>query len=183
MAEAVSERGYANTPVADVLSRAGVSRETFYEQVDNKQECFLAASDEGVAMLVAAVGEALGSTGPERGARGELIDLALSQYLSVLAAEPAVARTFLVEVYAAGPAALARRVVVQARFVDAVAELVGAHGNEQRFACEALVAAASALVTQRICAGRTAELLELHEPLLRFARTSLRAAGVGLAAG
>ena len=56
-----------------------------------------------------------------------------------------------------------------------------AKSEKQRFACEAVVAAASALVTQRVCAGLAEDMPELHRPLLRFARGSLEAAGVALA--
>jgi AcrR family transcriptional regulator len=180
MAEAVSELGYANTPVAEVLRRAGVSRETFYEQFANKEECFLAAYDASASTLLQAIGTALDSEPPATDAEDQ-VDRALTRYLGALAREPALARTFLVEVYAAGPAALARRVEIQSRFVGALIVQLEAKGEEQRFACEAVVAAASALATQRVCAGRTAHMQELHGPLLRFARGSLRAAGVGLA--
>ena len=181
MAEAVSELGYANTPVAEVLSRAGVSRETFYEQFANKEDCFLAAYDAGATTLLQAVGTALDSEPPARDA-GDRLDRALKRYLAALAREPALARTFLVEVYAAGPAALARRVEVQRRFTEALTIQLKAKSEKQRFACEAVVAAASALVTQRVCAGRAEDMQELHGPLLRFARGSLEAAGVALAA-
>jgi AcrR family transcriptional regulator len=177
MAEAVSELGYANTPVAEVLLRAGVSRETFYEQFANKEECFVAAYDASATVLLEAIGTAVASEPRARGTHDPL-DRALAHYLSALADEPAFARTFLVEVYAAGPAALARRVEVQRRFVDALAAQLKAKNQQQRFACEAVVAAASALVTQYVCAGRAAELAKLHGPLLRFARGSLAAAGV-----
>ncbi len=46
MAEAVGERGYAETTVRDVLERARMSRRTFYELFDNREECFLAAYDQ-----------------------------------------------------------------------------------------------------------------------------------------
>ena len=90
-----------------------------------------------------------------------------------------MAKTFLVEVYAAGPEALKRRVEVQQRFVDLIAMIVGAEDERQRFACEALVAAISQLVTQRVAVGRGAELEELGEPLRDLAGVMLE--GVGLA--
>lgn len=179
MAEAVSELGYANTPVAEVLRRAGVSRETFYEQFANKEECFLAAYDASATTLLQAIGTTLDSEPPARSA-GDQLDRALGRYLAALASEPALARTFLVEVYAAGSVALARRVEVQSRFVEALTAQLGAKNEVQRFACEAIVAAASALVTQRVCAGRTTDLQELHRPLLRFARSALAGAGIAL---
>jgi AcrR family transcriptional regulator len=158
MAEAVAERGYANTPVASVLRRARISRETFYEHFANKEECFLAAYDAAAATVLEGMGGAGGDAS---------LDGALRAYLQTLRSEPAIARTFLVEVYAAGDAALARRVEVQRRFTEAVAALVGARTADQRFACEAVVAAISALVTQRVCAGDVDELDALHAPLMR----------------
>src|SRR5947199_4670753 len=104
MAEAVSELGYANTPVADVLRRAGVSRETFYEQFANKEECFLAAYDASATTLLNAMAAERVSEPPPR-SLGERLERALARYLQALAREPALARTFLVEVYAAGSAA------------------------------------------------------------------------------
>jgi len=177
MADAVAEQGYAKTTVADVLRRARVSRETFYEQFANKEDCFLAAYDAAAAIVageLAGDGESLAG-----GGLGETLDRLLGRYLTALASEPAIARTFLVEVYAAGPRALARRVEVQQRFVDFVAAIAGAEDERQRFACEAVVAAVSALVTQRVCAGQGAEIEDLRAPLAELAGSLM--ADVGLA--
>src|SRR5438874_4109885 len=43
--EVVAERGYAGATVGDVLRRARISRQTFYENFSNKEDCFLAAFD------------------------------------------------------------------------------------------------------------------------------------------
>src|SRR6195256_1200113 len=59
MAEAVAEKGYVGTAVADVIERAGVSRETFYEHFSSKEDCFLAAYDTGVEALHEVMGAAL----------------------------------------------------------------------------------------------------------------------------
>src|SRR2546423_10680376 len=140
MAEAVAEKGYVGTAVADVIERAGVSRETFYEHFSGKEDCFLAAYDTGAEALLEVMGAALvGSrAGPEK-----RLDRVLQAYFDALAAEPAFAHTFLIEVYAVGPRALERRAELQQRFVVTVAEIFGvessAHGSSQRFACQALV--------------------------------------------
>ncbi len=176
MAEAVAEHGYAKTSVAQVLKRAGVSRESFYEQFSNKEECFLAAYDAAASILLEVMSAGLADTpdpGPDGGDLLVTLSRLLETYLGALASEPAVARTFFVEVYAAGEAALARRVEVQARFVEAITAIVGARDEEERFACEALVAAISALVTQRVCAGRFDDIEDLHGPIVRLARTVL----------
>jgi len=119
MATAVGEKGYGAVAVADVIARAGVSRRTFYEHFDNKEECFLAAYDAGVESMLAAIDDAIGaaaSDGPLAIARA-----GTARYLETLAANPAFARTFLVEVLAAGPRALERRAAVHARFAEQLA--------------------------------------------------------------
>jgi len=177
MADAVAELGYAKASVAEIISRAGVSRETFYEQFENKEAAFLAAYDGAAQIVAHEMGDELGHLDEATTVEARL-EAILLRYLETLASEPAVARTFLVEVYAAGPEALARRVEVQQRFVDLIGTIAGASDDRQRFACEALVAAISALVTQRICAGRGSELRELHEPVLEYARATLATAGL-----
>src|SRR4051794_27068145 len=90
MADAAAEKGYANTVVADVVARAGVSRKTFYEQFPGgKAECFLASYDAGISGLIDLLGEHVGGTRPVR----EEIDTMLGAYLGALAAEPAWAKT------------------------------------------------------------------------------------------
>jgi AcrR family transcriptional regulator len=113
MVEAVAEKGYSKVAVADVIDRAGVSRKTFYEQFANKEQCFLAAYDAGVDPLMDAIDDALSALAPDwlAGARR-----AIEVYLAQLAASPAFARAFVIEVLGAGPAALERRGAVQQRF-------------------------------------------------------------------
>src|SRR4051794_24859038 len=57
MIEVVSERGYPETRVVDVIGVAGVSRKTFYELFDSKEDCFLAAYDVLVGNLVSDTAE------------------------------------------------------------------------------------------------------------------------------
>jgi len=123
MAEVVAERGYARVAVADVIERAGVSRKTFYEQFTNKEACFLTAYDAGVDTLVEAIDEAVADAAPDW---LEAIRAGAEVYLEMLAASPAFARTFHIEVLAAGDEALARRGAVQERFA---AQLEAVHGT------------------------------------------------------
>jgi len=167
MAQAAAEKGYVRTTVADVIKRAGVSRETFYQQFAGKEDCFLAAYETGAQLMLGAVAGALGEPA---GDPLERVGRGLRAYLETLAREPAIARTALIEVYGAGERALALRVEQQARFADAVAGALGARTDAGRFACEAFVAAVSALVTNRVAQGRTEELPQLHGPLMDLLR-------------
>ena len=51
MVEAVSRHGFAGTTLRELVALAGVSRTTFYEHFENKQDCFLQALDELVSRL------------------------------------------------------------------------------------------------------------------------------------
>jgi AcrR family transcriptional regulator len=91
-------KGYEATSVEDLLRTSGVSRATFYEQFDDKSDCFRAATEEIVAGAVAAVtAELRGDGGAEERTRA-----ALAAFVRVVVAQPAAARTCLVESYAAG---------------------------------------------------------------------------------
>ena len=107
MIEVVSERGYPETRVVDVIGVAGVSRKTFYELFDSKEDCFLAAYDVLLGNLLS---EATNSFESRHGAAwAEKAGSALQSLLEHLAAHPDEARFAIVEVLAAGPKALARR--------------------------------------------------------------------------
>jgi AcrR family transcriptional regulator len=168
MAEAVAEKGYAATTVADVVGRAGVSRKTFYEHFSDKEDCFLAAYDACVDILMTRVVDAREGTG----SWSEAMRSSLHSYLEVTASEPALARTFFVEVLAAGPRALERRAEVHERFAELSRNL---HERARRDhpqlpelppeAYNAMVGAINELVFEFVRSGRTAELTKLEEPI------------------
>jgi AcrR family transcriptional regulator len=114
VAGAVAERGYASVAVADVIERAGVSRKTFYEHFANKEECFLAAYDAGVAVVLGAIDAAVAAAPHPYAAAAA----GTEAYVETLSANPALARAFFLEVLGAGPEALARREVVLERFTE-----------------------------------------------------------------
>ncbi|MFE2995811.1 TetR/AcrR family transcriptional regulator [Nocardia sp. NPDC059246] len=171
LAEAMAENGYVGTPVAAVIKRAGVSRETFYEQFRSKEDCFEAAYERAAELMLTGILTATGSEFDGE-TRTERIERVLGAYLDALAGQPAYARLFLVEVYAVGPEAIARRTQLQETFVAMVADVLGADTEEQRFACQTLVAALSAMVTARVAVGDLDGLRELREPLLDLVRRS-----------
>jgi len=167
MAGAVAEKGYAHMAVADVVSGAGVSRETFYQHFADKEDCFLAAFDLVVDAVRQTMVEAVAGGPADPLSR---YDRALRAYLDLLCTEGATARVFLVDVYAAGPRAVARRRQVMEEFVDVIAEIFAARTASDRFACEALVAATSAMVTVRVAAGEFDQLPGLRPQLVELAR-------------
>jgi len=146
IAEVVAAKGYGAATVADVIERAGVSRKTFYEHFRDKEACFLAAYDAGVHVLMSTMR-----------AGGEDARRRIRAYLETLAGEPAFARTFLIEIGAAGPRALARRQEVHEAFATLVGEAPDA------LAC---VGAINEVVIRLVSRGRTAELPALEDHLV-----------------
>lgn len=165
-ARAMAENGYSRTSVAVILKGAGVSRETFYEQFRSKEDCFEAAYERALQQLLARLIE-VRAAGAELDLQAR-ISWIFDVYLRHLADDPASARLFLVEVYAVGSAAIARRTELQHLFVDLLIDTFGAHSAAQQFACQSLVAATSAMVTGRIAVGDLDGLLELREPMLEL---------------
>ena len=174
--DAVAELGYVKATVADILGRAGVSRATFYRLFSDKEDCFQAAyqaSADLVASIMANELEQVRASG-ERDPLARL-DRVLGVYLLALKAAPALARVFLVEVYAAGPVAIEQRRESLEQFVDIVAEThrgeSGVLGTRpsQRFAAQAFVGAVSSLVTNAVGVGEINELPKLREPLMKLA--------------
>src|SRR6476660_10312168 len=55
MIDVVSERTRANATVAHVVARSGVSRRTFYEHFEDREDCFLAAFDDAIEKIAAVV--------------------------------------------------------------------------------------------------------------------------------
>jgi AcrR family transcriptional regulator len=170
MVQALAEKGYARTTVADVIARAHTSRETFYEHFENKQACFLAAYELAVLEMTATMRAPLSDSEQEPGARFEG---ALGAYLEAMASQPGLAHTFMIEVYGAGPEAWKRRSQVLDRFGEVVYELVReepaiAQLPDPRFAVRALVAAISSMVTGLIAAGDYAALPALRAPIMQL---------------
>ena len=163
---AVAERGYAAATIDDVVRGAGVSKKTFYEHFTDKLDCFLAAYEAASDELLEHVRGAQDAAEPEWLARTRA---GIHAYLRWLAAEPALARVFLIEIAAAGPEALERRERLRVRYAERMRELQVANSVPDEI-FHAVVAGADDLVVRRLREGR--DLLEL-EPILLYLQVSL----------
>lgn len=166
---AMAAKGYTATTVSDIIKGAGVSRQTFYEQFDSKQECFMASFARLQHHVVNQIFHA-----PAAGTPMQRFDTMLGTYLGALASAPDTARIYLVEVFAAGPAAISRRQQLQQEFVAGVADVFDARSQSDLFACQALVGAIAALVTHALVDGGPDAVLALREPLLELTERLMR---------
>ena len=172
LAEVMGEKGYGPTTVADVIGRAGVSRQTFYEQFSSKLDCFLATFDSAGEMLAAELGSLTDADGRDPLARFERL---FARYLDVLVAWSGFARLLLVERHAAGPEAIRRRAVLQERIAAALAEVLEVDDERGRFACAVLVAAVGSMVTEPLVTGDTDALRALQAPVVDLVAAALAA--------
>lgn len=145
MAHVVATVGYEETTVERVLVQAGVSRRTFYELFDDREDCFLAAYDEAMQNVLRIVTDAyLDGDVPER-----RIEHALEAFLDFLASEPELARMCVVEVFAAGSRARERRAALMERLAQLVQHALGElRGDDKldRLSAQALIGAVHELI-------------------------------------
>jgi AcrR family transcriptional regulator len=176
---AVAEKGYAATTIDDIVRGAGVSKKTFYEHFHDKLGAFLAAyeaaSDELYEHVRVAQDAASDPGASDPGAAPasnaedawlERTHAGIRAYLRWLAAEPALARVFLVEVAAAGPEALACRERLRDRYAGRMRDLQDSDSDVPAEIFHAVVAAADDLVVRRL--RESGDLLELEPVLLRL---------------
>jgi AcrR family transcriptional regulator len=171
MLEVVAERGYAAATVGAVLSRARISRQTFYEHFADKQDCFLAAFDRSADRFAQLIERSLGSANDPA---LERLDRIVAAYLDALAANPTLARIFMIEIYAAGAPAVDRRIARMEAFAAGLAESVTVRqrwrgGLDPLFVARSLTGALSTLVTERIHAGDMEALPGLRPQIVALA--------------
>ncbi len=108
--EAVQELGYARVSVAQIVSRARVSRKTFYEIFTGREDCFLAAFELGVSQARLLMSEAYErKSGWREGVRA-----ALASLLAFMEEEPGLTRLCVLEAPRAGEWASRRGAAVLA---------------------------------------------------------------------
>lgn len=172
LAEAIAEHGYAGTTIAHITREAAVSRRTFYEHFASKDECFVAAYDTVMEELRERVAE--GFAAADEWARG--VKAAIAAMLGFLSAEPSLARLCMVEALVAGPVVVERYDAAIQSFVpyfrsgrkDRPPEVLERLSPTTE---EALVGGMVSLISRRVLAGRTAELVDLLPDLVEFVLT------------
>lgn len=113
LAEVIAERGYREVSATDVIDRAGILPEAFYELFQDKETCFVEAYEEIITEAVYRTVEA----GSEAGdVWQEQVRAALKAFLEYVAENPSLARMCLVETLGAGPAQVTRYEDTIARF-------------------------------------------------------------------
>lgn len=168
MVEAVARHGYAGTTVRELVTLAGVSKTTFYEHFESKQDCFLATFEEIVSQVAVWVGEAYRSGGDFR----ERLIAGLATFMSLAENEPAAASLVAVESLTLGAAGVAHRERASESF-EALIQQSFNHSPSDRAVSpttvRAIVAGIRGVAYRRLRAGEGPALPGLVEPLVDWA--------------
>jgi AcrR family transcriptional regulator len=167
---AAAELGYSEMTVAEVVRRARVSRNVFYEHFADKQTAFVAALEAGEQLIFEHIAaRTCGTDAIDR------LRSSIRAYLEFLATEPEFARCFLIEVFAAGADAREHLYAARARFA---ADIATWHHRAQRDNPDwppvpsdiylALIGATHELVRARVRENRIHQLPELEHTAVRL---------------
>lgn len=170
LAEEVAVKGYRAVTVADIVRRAGIARNTFYDNFASKEACFLAAQDHAVGEALRRVVEAATEVDswPAR------VDAGLAAFLGYVASDPALARTCIVEALSAGPAAVARYEESLQAFIPLfrVGRTISPHGEDLPDTLEeTVIGGVFWIVYQRIILGEAEQIEQLRPELVEFSLT------------
>lgn len=167
MLELVGQEGYAATTVPQVVARARVSRNAFYELFEDKLDCFLALADELADEIL-----------------GQLLDTDVADWVSALRVglrrylnwwqdRPVWTRAYLLELPAAGPRAVEQRDRQYARFIEMFEALAAQARREQPtlpqlrlLNTRMIVLGVTELLVEQVRQGRTDRLTDLESELL-----------------
>lgn len=170
LAQETAEKGYRAVTVAHIVKRAGIARNTFYENFSSKKDCFLAAQEFAMSTALERVVTAAGEIDdwPQRVRAG------LTAFLIYVAEEPALARTCMVESLSAGPASVKYYEESQQAFVSLfqLGRNVSPHGGELPPTLEeALIGGVFWIVYQRLTGPEPSGIVELLPELTEFILT------------
>jgi AcrR family transcriptional regulator len=167
MLELVGEQGYAATTVPEVVARARVSRNAFYELFEDKLDCFLALSDE---LADEVLGQLVNTDATDW--ISALRD-GLRHYLNWWQERPVWSRAYLVELPAAGPPAVEQRDRQYARFIEMFGALAAWARREQPelpplrpLNVRMIVLGVTELLADQVRHGRASMLSELEDDLM-----------------
>jgi len=164
MAALLAEKGYSTVTIADIARQAHVSKRTFYEHFADKDACFIACYETLSEIVLRAIFDAMSSDLPW----SKRMRASTKAYLATLESQPALTRTLMMDIYAAGPQALQVRRKVLRRFADNLRRVVDQGRKENpklprlsQAMATAIIGGINELVLVAVEEGRADRLTEL----------------------
>jgi AcrR family transcriptional regulator len=159
----IDEVGYPATTVTQIISRAHVSRATFYQIFANRDDCFLVVFDETLSQAMRPAASAYaGAPSWRQGVRA-----ALGGLLVHMEEQPALARLWIIETLRGGQRVLDRRV----RALDRLARVIdeARHNGQHQppdSTAEGILGAIVAMLHRRLSQGGATPLTDLLGPMM-----------------
>jgi AcrR family transcriptional regulator len=180
MGRCVSERGYTETTIGDVVRVARTSRSVFYKHYADKEECFLETYKQMTKVRIRASLIAAAQVPDWK----DKLDAGIATYFQWMAEHPEVAVATVVEVHAAGRRALkarSRALRDWMRTIEGVSALAREAGVEiepGEAAYAAIILTAEAYVHEYALRGQLDHVVEKTADVQVLARTLFEQADV-----
>ena len=127
LATSISQRGYRDTTVADIVRNAKTSKRTFYDQFASKEECFVELLRANNEDLIARIRAAIDPDGDWE----QQVRNAVDAYVAHIASRPAITLSWIREAPALGDAALPLNRLAMEHLTDMVVDLTSGSGFER----------------------------------------------------
>jgi AcrR family transcriptional regulator len=161
------ERGYERISVQDVIEHAQASRATFYKHFEDKEDCFDQAYGDAVGWLY----RRLTAVAERQPSWREGLRAGLAELLEFCADQPNLARALLVEVHAAGGAALAEHDLLMERLsraIDGARREISSRQTPPPVTAPFMVGAIETLVRAKLMSDEPETAPEMLPGLLHF---------------
>jgi AcrR family transcriptional regulator len=101
LAASITEDGYRNTTVADIVRRARTSRRTFYEHFSDREACFIALLTDANAQMIRQISAAVDQNAPWT----SQVRQAVEAWIACAESQPAITLSWIRDVPSLGTAA------------------------------------------------------------------------------
>jgi AcrR family transcriptional regulator len=163
--EAVAEHGYNATTISRIAAAAKISRRTFYEHFEGKEDCFLAAYELIEAHVLDSMLAAPRADEPWP----DRVRARLAALLDVLSRDAAVSRVFLIEPLAAGGEIAARYRESMGLLAETLRPEPPPADLDMEVRDQILIGGAVTLIVRRLSAGSADRLPDLLPDLTELA--------------
>jgi len=161
MVSSCAEKSYPATTISDIVSRASISRTTFYKRFSGKRDCFDAAIDA----CIDEVREVAGATSRGWDSPPEAVRKTTAALLELMASKPGLAQLLTGDAVWVDPSTAGRyrELLVPAleRLLDAEGEGKPRHSNPSL-----AFGRAQLLIFNEVAAGRSEQLQALHPDIV-----------------
>lgn len=164
MFDVAAQQGPGSVTVGHVVECSGVSRRTFYEHFDDREDCLLAAFERALTLASQRV---LPAYRAEKGWRAQ-IRAGLVELLSLFDEEPGIGRMLVCESQVSGPRIAQRRAEILAQLTQIVEEGRGESKRKDTLsplAAEGTTGGVLSVIQTRLLEGKSGPLLALTNEL------------------